>query len=392
MHVLVLNCGSSSIKYQLFEMPGEVVLARGDIERVGTAQARLTHRVGDEERVIEQPVPSYQAGMELMLAALGELDHVDAVGHRIVHGGDLFADATVVTPPMLARLETITPLAPLHHPPHLAGIAACQTALPHCPHVCVFDNGLHRTLPPEAYTYALPHELCRKHRIRRYGFHGLAFRSAFERAETILGVDIALLRVVTLMLGSGNTANALKYGESVEVSTGFTPHEGLVQSTRAGDLDAAVVPFLIEREGLSVQEVTEVLNKQSGWLGVSGVSADLRDVIAAADQGDAHAALALRVHAHRARKYVGAYAAVMGGIDLLIFTGSVGERSARVRASIAHDLQFMGLDLDETANLGLTGEGVVSAPGSPAKIVVANVNEEIVIARDVVGAVSVAEA
>jgi acetate kinase len=388
MHVLVLNCGSSSIKYQLFEMPGEVVAARGSIERVGTAQARLTHRVGDEERILEQPVPSYQAGMELMLSALGELEHVDAVGHRIVHGGDLFADAVVVTPEVLARLETITPLAPLHHPPNLAGIAACRAALPHCPHVCVFDNGLHRTLPPEAYTYALPHELCRKHRIRRYGFHGLAFRSAFERAEALLGVDIATLRVVTLMLGSGNTANALKHGASVEVSTGFTPHEGLVQSTRAGDLDAAVVPFLMEHEGLSAEQVTELLNKKSGWFGVSGVSQDLRDVIAAADAGDEQAALALGVHAHRARKYVGAYAAAMGGIDLLIFTGSVGERAASVRASIARNLGFMGLHLDQSANAALSGEGIISTPASRAKIIVTTVNEEIVIARDVVGAVA----
>jgi len=397
MVVLVLNSGSSSIKYRLIDMASQSSPAHGVVERVGTAQACLTHHCAGRPTVTRrEPIESHRQGVDMLLSLLtspttGPLEslrQVDAVGHRVVHGGEHHSDSVLATPAVIEALQSIADLAPLHTPPNLAGIAACQADLPDKPHVCVFDNGFHHSLAPEVFTYALPYEYYERHRIRRYGFHGIAFRSAHERASAILGAPTENMKVVTLMLGSGNTANACDHGCSVEVSTGFTPQEGLVQSTRAGDLDAAVVPYLMEKEGLSAAEATEMLNRRSGWLGISGVSADLRDVISAAESGNARAQLALGVHAHRARKYVGAYAATMGGIDLLIFTGTVAEKSADVRKRICSGLQFMGLHLDAEANRTVGTEGVISAPDSPARIVVAKCDEELVIARDTVRVVT----
>lgn len=392
MHVLVLNSGSSSIKYQVVDMPAGEVLARGVVERLGTEHARLLHDAQGCDPVERQSGRlDHAAAIALMLGTLHDpaytgtdLSAVEAVGHRVVHGGERCDRSMLATPEVLAYLRDLCEIAPLHNPHHLAGIEACQAALPGRPHVCVFDSAFHHTLAPEAYTYAIPHGLAEKWRIRRYGFHGLAFRSAHEGAAAVLGRPVEDLRIVTLMLGSGNTANACDRGRSVDVSTGFTPHEGLVQSTRAGDLDAAVVPFLIEHEGFSPAEVVDLLNRRSGWLGLSGVSADLRDVLAAAAQGNTQAALALSVVAHRARKYVGAYAAVMGGVDLLIFTGGVGERAPSVRADVCRGLEFMGLRLDPERNAAVSGQGLISAADSPAPIVVARVDEELVIARDTV--------
>jgi acetate kinase len=390
MLILVLNCGSSSIKYQVVDMPAATVLARGQVERLGTPHARLHHEAhGCEPLELETGLADHRAGVELMLGVLADpartgadLSHVEAVGHRVVHGGERCDRSLLATPEVVAYLGDLCDLAPLHNPHHLAGVAACQAALPGRPHVCVFDSAFHHTLAPEAFTYAIPHELAHRWRIRRYGFHGLAFRSAHEGAEALLGEPVGGMRVVTLMLGSGNTANACDRGRSVEVSTGFTPQEGLVQSTRAGDLDAAVVPFLMDHEGLSTAEVVDLLNRRSGWLGVSGVSADLRDILAAAREGNERAALALSVMAHRARKYVGAYAATMGGVDLLIFTGGVGEKAPSVRADICRGLEFMGLHLDPVLNEAVAEQGIISAPDSPAHIVVAKVDEELIIARD----------
>lgn len=390
MLVLVLNSGSSSVKYQLLDMPAGTVRARGIAERVGTAQAVLTHEVpGAAALAMQQALPTHAAALRLILdtltdgepPALSSLDEVEAVGHRFVHGGEYYSASCLVTDTVVATLTAHQDLAPLHSPPNLAGIAACAEDLPGRPQVCVFDNGLHATLPPEAFLYALPYELYERHRIRRYGFHGLAFRSAFERAEHLLGRDLRTMKVVTLMLGSGNTANACDHGRSVEVSTGFTPQEGLVQSTRAGDLDAAILPWLMEKEGLTPAQATELLNRKSGWLGLSGLGQDLRDIIAAAEQGDERAKLALAVHAHRARKYVGAYAATMGGIDLLLFAGSVGLKSPLVRANICRGLEFLALHLDPQRNLA-TAEAVVSATDSPHPIAAVEINEELVIARD----------
>ncbi|MBP8954854.1 MAG: acetate kinase [Armatimonadetes bacterium] len=398
MIVLVLNSGSSSIKYKLFDMARDEVLATGVIERVGTDSAVLRHSVpGQAALTREQPVPDHAVGIEMMLAALTSpeggplesLGQVDAVGHRVLHAAEHYSGSVLASAEVIQAVEDCAELAPLHNPPNLAGIRACQAVMPDVPHVCVFDNALHQTLPPEAYTYALPYEFYERHGVRRYGFHGIAFRSAFERARVILGEPVDDLRIVTLMMGSGNTANAFDRGRSVDVSTGFTPHEGLVQSTRAGDMDAALIPWLMEKERLSADEMTEIINRRSGWLGISGISADLRDVIKAAGEGHKRSQLALAIHARRARKYVGAYAAVMGGIDLLIFAGSVSQKAPSVRAEICRGLDFMGLSLDPAANGRIVDEGIISSPDSAARIVVVNVDEELVIARDTVQIVSV---
>ncbi len=396
MLVLVVNCGSSSLKYQLLDMPRGEAVAKGQVERIGHQDALLTHEAeDDDETVVEMEVSSHARAVDLMLrmlvlpegGPLESLAQVDAVGHRVLHAGDRYSGSVPATPEVLAAIEEFAELAPLHNPHNLAGIQACQAAMPHCPHVCVFDNALHHTLAPEVYTYALPYEVSRKHRIRKYGFHGLAFRSAFERAGRLLGRPVEELKVVTLMMGSGNTANAYDHGRSVEVSTGFTPQEGLVQSTRAGDLDAAVIPFLMSKEGYTPDEMTEVLNKRSGWLGISGLSSDLREVIGAAEEGHAQARLALAAHAHRARKYVGAYAAAMGGVDVLIFAGSIGEKAPQVREAICRDLSFMGLELDRGKNAQAEGEAILSTSTSRGQIVVVKVNEELVIARDTLAVV-----
>lgn len=398
MIVLVLNSGSSSIKYKLFDMARDEVLATGVIERVGTDSAVLRHSVpGQAALTREQPVPDHAVGIEMMLAALTSpeggplesLGQVDAVGHRVLHAAEHYSGSVLASAEVIQAVEDCAELAPLHNPPNLAGIRACQAVMPDVPHVCVFDNALHQTLPPEAYTYALPYEFYERHGVRRYGFHGIAFRSAFERARVILGEPVDDLRIVTLMMGSGNTANAFDRGRSVDVSTGFTPHEGLVQSTRAGDMDAALIPWLMEKERLSADEMTEIINRRSGWLGISGISADLRDVIKAAGEGHKRSQLALAIHARRARKYVGAYAAIMGGIDLLIFAGSVSQKAPSVRAEICRGLDFMGLSLDPAANGRIVDEGIISSPDSAARIVVVNVDEELVIARDTVQIVSV---
>ncbi len=388
MLVLVLNSGSSSVKYQLLDMPAGQVLARGIAERVGNDGACLTHEVpGQEPLALPRPLPDHAAAIGLLLETLttagplSSLGAVDAVGHRFVHGGEYFSNSCLVTDEVVATLTAHSDLAPLHSPPNLAGIAACRQSLPGRPQVCVFDNGFHASLAPEAYLYALPYELYEKHRIRRYGFHGLAFRSACERTEALLGRDWREMRLITLMLGSGNTANACDRGRSVDVSTGFTPQEGLVQSTRAGDMDAAIIPWLMEKEGLSAAQVVDLLNRRSGWLGLSGLSQDLRDVIAAAETGHERAQLALAVHAHRARKYVGAYAATMGGLDALVFAGSVGLKSPLVRASICRGLEFLGLELDPERNAAQT-EAIISTPASPHPIVAVEINEELIIARD----------
>jgi len=389
--VLVLNSGSSSVKYELLDMPQGVRLARGIAERVCTEASVLTHELpGVAPLVVTQPLPDHAAALQLILGlltaaeggALESLAQVEAVGHRWVHGGEAHTASCLATPEVLATLKAHMSLAPLHSPPNLAGIRACQEALPGRPQVCVFDSGLHATLAPEAYLYALPYELYEKHRLRRYGFHGLALRSAFERAEKLLGRDPAKLKIVTLMLGSGNTANACDCGRSVEVSTGFTPQEGLVQSTRAGDMDAAIIPWLMREEGLDCDQVNELLNRKSGWLGLSGIGQDLRDVISAAEAGHERARLALGVQAHRARKYVGAYAAVMGGVDLLIFAGGVGLNSPLVRANICHGLEFLGLGLDPVSNADCRQEAVISTADSPKPILTVAINEELVIARD----------
>jgi len=386
MNILVLNCGSSSVKYKILHVSArreETVLA-GLVERVGTPQvAHCAERAGGKAEALPGKPRGYRAAIKWAVrTALAEGREIEAVGHRVVHAGEKFTGSVRVTPQVVAALEECSELAPLHNPPNLAGIAVAQRLLPKAVHVAVFDNALHHGLEPAVYTYALPLEYYRKYRVRRYGFHGVAFRSAYERARHLLGRNLDRLRVITLMLGSGCTANARLKGRSVEVSTGFTPLEGLVQSTRSGDVDPAAVLYLMERERLSPAQASDMLNKRSGLLGISEVSADLRDIQVAA-QARPSARLALKVFVHRARKYLGGYAAVLGGLDVLIFAGGIGERAADLRWAICERMAYMGLRLSRAANAAAVGkEAVISAPSSKVAVVVVRVDEERVIARD----------
>lgn len=391
MKVLVLNCGGSSVKYRLYRMPHGEALAGGSVERVGLPGAVLRHGNGTQDVATETlECPTHAVGIQRVLKVLSEGPHapiaslaeIDAVGHRVVHGGDRYTGSVRITPDVIDALRACADLAPLHNPPNLAGIEACLEALPGVPMVAVFDNALHHTVPDYARAYAIPRDLAQRHGIRRYGFHGIAFRYATQRASEILGQPLEDLRIVTLMLGSGCTANAMAGGRSLDVSTGLTPLEGLIQSTRSGDLDPAVVTFLQEKEGLSPADVNALLNRKSGWLGLSGVSADLREVRQAAQAGHDAARLALQAFTYRARKYVGAYTAVLGGLDLLIFTGGVGERAPDIRAAICHNLAYLGIELDPGRNEAATGDAVISASGARTPVVVVSMNEEIVIARD----------
>lgn len=392
MKLLVLNSGGSSVKYKLYDMSDESVLLAGGVERLNEPSGLVKHRWGEGQvHEEEMPSPSHQKAIDRVLqlvvdpqlGGVASLSEVEAVGHRVVHAGEHYTGSVLITPDVVRALEECSDLAPLHNPPNLAGIRAAQAAMPQVPHVAVFDNALHHTVKDYAYTYALPYEYFEKYRIRRYGFHGVAFRSATAQAAELLEKPLSELRLVTLMLGSGCTANAMKHGVSTEVSTGFTPLEGLIQSTRTGDMDPAVLLYIMEKEGKTPAEMNALLNKQSGWYGISGVSQDMREVTRKATEGDYRANLAIQAFCHRAKKYVGAYAAAMGGIDALIFAGGVGENECGLRAEICSGLEFLGLNLDSRKNRDHRGKpGIISSDASPASIVVVACNEELVIARD----------
>ncbi len=385
LKILVLNCGGSSVKCKLLEMPAERVLARGGVERVGKRDARVTFKAGATEISDVAPIEDHAAALEALLGhvlrAAGE-GAVDAVGHRLVHGGQEVSGSVRINARVKEIIRSYCELAPLHNPPNLKGIEACERLLPGVPQVGVFDTALHTSLPPHAFTYALPHGLCAKHRLRRYGFHGIAFRFMAERAAALIGRRLEELRLVQLMLGSGTTANALRYGTSVDVSTGLTPTEGLIQSTRCGDLDPLIVTYLMRKEGLTCEEMERVLCNDSGWLGISGVSNDLREVKAAAAAGDARAALAIEAFIYRTRKYIGAYAAAMGGLDAITIAGGVGEADPAVRAGILSGLEFLGVELDPVRNGQGAGERLISTDGARVKVALVTADEELVIARD----------
>jgi acetate kinase len=389
VRVLVLNCGGSSLKYQLLEMPTEQVLARGSVERIGRQDAVVRH-----ERPLAQPfvrgcpVADHQHAIAMALetlldpevGAVADPTDIDAVGHRVVHGGETYTGSVRITKDVLQTLEDFYELAPLHNPPNVTGIRACQKLMPHAVMVAVFDSGLHQAMPPAHFTYAIPYELYEKYRVRRYGFHGITFRYMTGRVAQLMRRSTSELKIVSLMLGSGTTANAFCHGRSVDVSTGLTPTEGLVQSTRCGDIDPLAVTFLMRKEGLDADAMDALLNQKSGWLGISGISSDYREVAEAAAQGNARARLAIDAFVYRCRKYVGAYAAAMGGIDTLVFSGGVGERSAGCRARICQNMGFLGIALDAEANIEGPAERCIST--GPVQVWVIPTNEEIVIARD----------
>lgn len=390
MKVLVINCGSSSIKYQLYDMTDEHILAKGIVERIGERDARLEQTTDAGDKSYERAVADHNEGMRVIRDELLDTDtgvlesesEVDAVGHRVVHGGEAFIHSQRITDEVVATIKEYFPLAPLHNPPNLAGIEAAQRFFPAVPHVAVFDTAFHQTMPKMAYLYALPYAYYEEHRIRRYGFHGTSHRFVTLRGAEVFGKPVREFSAITCHLGNGCSMAAIKNGQSMDTSMGMTPLEGLVMGTRCGDIDPALVLFLQRKLGMSCDEVDKVLNKQSGLLGVSGVSNDLREVMDAEDTNE-RAKLALDIFAYRVKKYIGAYLAVLGEVDAVIFTGGIGERGHAMRARICSGLAPLGVVLDPKANEACSAEeGIVSAPGSRVAIAVIPTNEELLIARE----------
>ena len=390
MNVLVINCGSSSLKYQLIDSQTEAVLAKGLCERIGIDGRLVYEKAGCDKEVTEAAMPTHKQAIQLVLDALvnpttgaiADLTAIDAVGHRVVHGGEKFATSTVLTEEVIAVIEECNDLAPLHNPANLIGIRACQELMPNVPMVAVFDTAFHQTMPPESYIYAIPYEYYQKHGIRRYGFHGTSHKYVAERAADILNVNLDDLKLITCHLGNGASVSAIKRGKCIDTSMGFTPLEGLVMGTRSGDIDPAIVTYIREKEGLEQGVANEILNKKSGVLGISGVSSDFRDLEAAAEEGNERALLALKVFAHKVRFYIGAYIAEMNGVDAIIFTAGVGENDIAMRDIICNDLGNLGIKLDLVKNKVRGKEMIISRDDSKVKIILIPTNEELMIARD----------
>jgi acetate kinase len=391
MKILVINCGSSSLKYQLFDMNKEHVLAKGLVERIGIEGSRIKHtKTGMDEITTDTPIPDHKAGIKLVIDALldkshgviSSLDELHAVGHRVVHAGEKFSTSVKLDAQVMAALKECVPLAPLHNPANIMGIDAVTDVLPKIQQVAVFDTAFHQTMPKSAFIYAIPYGYYEKYAIRRYGFHGTSHYYVSHRAAEMLGLPIEKLKIVTCHLGNGSSVTAVDGGKSVDTSMGFTPLAGLPMGTRCGDVDAALVPFLSEAEKLSVGEIDALLNKKSGMLGISGVSSDLRDIGDAADRGEARSKLAMQILTYSIKKYIGAYAAAMGGLDAVVFTAGVGENSAEVRSMSCDGLKFLGIELDAEKNKVRSKEAVISSDSSKVKVLVVPTNEELVIARD----------
>ncbi|HHW98017.1 MAG TPA: acetate kinase [Firmicutes bacterium] len=396
MKVLVINCGSSSLKYQVFDMETETVLAKGNVERIGIDNAFLKYRRGDEDSItVEAEIPNHEVAIQLVFDALTHesygvlksVDEIEAVGHRVVHAGEKYASSVVINDDVMAALRECIDLAPLHNPPNIMGIEVAQKLMPNVKHVGVFDTAFHQTMPDYAYMYALPYELYEKYRVRRYGFHGTSHKYVSQRAAAILGRPIEELKIITCHLGNGASVTAVNGGKSVDTSMGFTPLEGLIMGTRSGDVDPAVVTFIQEKEGLSGEQVNNLLNKKSGVLGISGVSSDFRSLEEASDAGNDRATLAMDMFAYRVRKYIGAYAAAMGGVDAIVFTAGLGENSAFMREKICAGLEFLGVKIDAEKNNVRGREVDFSAADAKVRTVLVPTNEELMIARDTVALV-----
>ena len=391
MKILVLNCGSSSIKYKLFEMERKEVMAQGGVEKIGLPDSFLLVKLPNGEKVkIEKPMPEHTVGIQLILnelvddkiGCIKDLKEINAVGHRVVHGGEKFNKSVLITPEVKAEIEQCVDLAPLHNPANLKGIEAIEATLPGVPQVAVFDTAFHQTMPDYAYMYALPYELYEKYAIRRYGFHGTSHRYVSARVCEYLGVDPKKQKIVTAHIGNGGSCAAVLNGESVDTSMGLTPVEGLVMGTRAGDLDLGAATFIMDKEHLNTAEFNNLVNKKSGLLGVSGVSSDARDIDAAIKAGNKRADLARKMFIYRVIKYVGAYAAAMNGIDILVFTAGIGENDPYIRAEIMKGLSFLGVELDEEANNCRGVERVISKKGSKVTVCLIPTDEELMIASD----------
>lgn len=359
MNVLVINCGSSSLKYQLINMNDESVLAKGLVERIGIAGSVLKHeKAGMEKKVFEQPLKDHKDAINLVLktlvdpacGAVKSLEEIQAIGHRVVHGGEKFANSVLIDEKVIEAMKECIDLAPLHNPPNIIGIEACKELLPNVPMVAVFDTAFHQTMSEVAYIYPLPYELYQELGVRRYGFHGTSHKYVAERVEALTGKDMKDLKIITCHLGNGASVTAIKDGKSVDTSMGLTPLEGLVMGTRCGDIDPAIVTFLMNKKNLNVSEIDNLMNKKSGVLGISGVSSDFRDIEGAAGEGNKRAQLALDKFAYTVRKYIGSYAAAMGGVDVIVFTAGLGENSASARKTICEGLEFLGISIDDNKN------------------------------------------
>ena len=391
MKVLVINCGSSSLKYQILDMTNESLLCKGLVERIGIEGAVINHeKIGDEKVVKETPMKDHKDAISNVIEALldpehgviSSMDEIVAVGHRVAHGGEKYAQSVLIDDKVLENIEECIELAPLHNPANLLGITACQELMPGTPMVAVFDTAFHQTMPPESFIYAIPYEYYEKYGVRRYGFHGTSHKYVAERTADILDKSIDDLKIITCHLGNGASVSAIKNGKSVSTSMGFTPLEGLVMGTRSGDIDPAIIDFIADKEGLSIQEVNSILNKKSGVLGISGISSDFRDIIEASEEGNERAMLALKVFAHRVRFYIGAYIAMMNGVDAIVFTAGIGENSIPVRDIICEDLDNLGIKLDVVKNKIRGQEVVISRDDSKVSILLIPTNEELMIARD----------
>lgn len=393
MKVLVINAGSSSLKYQLIDMEDESVLAKGNAERIGIPDSFLKHTAKGKDTVeIKAEFSNHEDAIKMVINSLVDpehgviksMDEIGAVGHRIVHGGESFAASVVIDDEVMEAIEANIRLAPLHNPANIMGIKACKSVMPNTPMVAVFDTAFHQTMPREAFMYAIPYETYKELGIRRYGFHGTSHKYVSQKAAQILNKPIETLKIVTCHLGNGSSVAAVKNGKSVDTSMGFTPLAGLPMGTRCGDIDPAIVTFLKENKGMTDEEINEYLNKKSGVLGLSGISSDFRDLHKAADEGNERAQLALDVFNYSVKKYIGAYAAAMGGLDCVVFTAGIGENTPQVREKVCSGLEFLGIKIDPQRNNKMVGglDGEINTDDSKVKVLVIPTNEELMIARE----------
>ena len=393
MKILVLNCGSSSIKYQLIEMDekSHSVLAKGLLERIGLEMGEFTHKWNGQKHYEQLPIPNHTEGIKIVLQALtnkeygviSDLKEIKAVGHRVAHGGEKFKQSVRIDDNVINLIKELCDLAPLHNPGALQGIAAMQAVLPGIPMAAVFDTSFHATKPPEAYLYAIPYEYYEKYRLRRYGFHGTSHKYVADKAAAYVGKDWKNCKIVTCHLGSGASIAAVENGKSVETSMGFTPVEGLVMGSRTGDLDLGAFMYIMDKEGYNTKEMNTLVNKKSGLIGITGNSQDMRDVRAGRDAGDERCTYAFNMFAHRVKKYIGAYAAIMNGMDVLVMTGGIGENAWFMREAILENMEFFGIKIDKKLNETIMGDAaVISTPDSKVKVVVYPTDEEYMIAKD----------
>lgn len=388
--IIAINAGSSSLKFQLFEMPSEEVITKGLIERIGLNDS-IFNIVANGEKVKETlDIPNHDVAVKLLLEKLTglgiiqSLDEIEGIGHRVVHGGEEFTDSVLITDEVLAKIEALSELAPLHNPANITGIKAFQQVLPNVPAIAVFDTAFHQTMPASSFLYSLPYEYYKKYGIRKYGFHGTSHKYVSQRAAEMLGRPLDQLRLISCHLGNGASIAAIEGGKSIDTSMGFTPLAGVTMGTRSGNIDPALIPFIMEKTNQTADEVLDVLNKKSGMLAVSGFSSDLRDIEVQASEGNERARLALEVFAGRIHKYIGSYAAKMYGVDAIIFTAGIGENSDVIRARVLQGLEFMGVYFDPSLNKVRGEEAFINFPHSPVKVIIIPTDEEVMIARDVV--------